>query len=96
MSHPTKSRSKRNLVPLAKLLITITKEVVKIMIGERKSNKLHSFSLSATRVKRRILNMSHDGLEQIVGHVNTSPFYAIQLDESIDTAGLPHLSLFIP
>ena len=39
--------------------------------------------------------MSHDILEQIVSQVNTSPFYAIQLDESADIAGLPQLSLCI-
>ena len=39
--------------------------------------------------------MSNDVLEQIIGQVNTSPFYAIQLDESTDIAGLPQLSLFI-
>ena len=39
--------------------------------------------------------MSHDVLEQIIGHVNTSPFYLIRLDESTDIADLPQLSLFI-
>ena len=39
--------------------------------------------------------MSHDVLEQIVGYVNTSPLYAIQLDESADIAGLSQLSPFI-
>ena len=58
------------------------------MIGERESNIFDS-------VKRRILDMSHDILEQIIGQVNTSPFYAIQLDESTDIAGLLQLSLFI-
>ena len=38
---------------------------------------------------------AHDVLEQIVSQVNASPFYAIQLDESTDIAGLPQLSLFI-
>ena len=73
----------------------VMKDVVKIMIGERESKIFDSVSLSATTVKRRILDMSHDVLEQIIGQVNTSPFYAIQLDESTDIAGLPQLSLFI-
>ena len=51
------------------------------MIGERESKILDSVSLSATTVKPRILGMSHDVLEQIIGQVNTTPFYAIQLDE---------------
>ena len=40
--------------------------------------------------------MSHEVLKQIVSHVNTSPFYAIQLDKSTDIAGLTQLSLYIP
>ena len=71
------------------------KDVAKIMIGERENNKLDSVSRSALTAKRRILDMSHDILEQIVSQVNTSPFYAIQLNESTDIAGLPQLSLFI-
>ena len=78
-----------------KLLMPVLKDVVKIMIGERESKILDSVSLSATTVKRWILDMSHDVLEQIIGHVNTSPFYLIQLDESTDIADLPQLSLFI-
>ena len=78
-----------------KLSMPVMKDVIKIMIGERESKILDSISLSATTVKRRILDMSHDVLEQIIGQVNTSPFYAIQLDESTDIAGLPQLSLFI-
>ena len=42
------------------------KDVVKIMVGERESKELDSVSLSATTVKRRIVNMSHYVLEQIV------------------------------
>ena len=73
----------------------VMKDVVKIMIGERESKKLDSVALSATTLKRRILDMSYDVLQQIVSQVNASPFYAIQLDESTDIAGLPQLSLFI-
>ena len=43
------------------------------MIGERENKILNSVSLSATTVKRRILDMSHDVLKQIIGQVNTSP-----------------------
>ena len=78
-----------------KLLMPAIKDVVKIMIGERESKIVDSVSLSATTVKRRNLDMSHDVLEQIIGQVNTSSFYAIQLHESTDIAGLPQLSLFI-
>ena len=77
------------------LLMPVMKDFVKIMVGEKESKKLDSVSISATAVKRRIVDMSHDVLEQIVSQVNASPFYAIQLDESTDIAGLPQLSLII-
>ena len=78
-----------------KLLIPIMKDVVKVMIGENERKKLDSVSLFAATVKRRILDLSHDVLQQIVSHMNTSSFYAIQLNESPDIAGLLQLSLFI-
>ena len=77
-----------------KLLTPEMKDVVKI-IGERESKKLDLVSLPATIAKRRILDMSHDVLEQIVSNVNTSPFYTFQLDEFTDIAGLAQLSPFI-
>ena len=78
-----------------KLLMPVMKDVIKVMIEKRESKKLNSVSPSATTMKRRILDMSHDVLEQIVGHVSTSPLYAIQLDESTDIAGPSQLSPFI-
>ena len=77
------------------LLMPVMKEVVKIMIGEKESKKLNAVSLSNNTVKRRIVDMSDDVLEQILIQVKESPFYSIQLDESTDIAGLPQLSVFI-
>ena len=68
----------------------VMKDEIKIMIGETESKILDSVSLSAITVKQRILDMSHDVLKQIIGQVNTSPFYEIQ-----DIVGLPQQSLFI-
>ena len=70
-------------------------DVVKIMIGENERKKLNSVSLFATTAKRRILDLSHDVLKQIVSHMNTFPFCATRLNESTDIAGLTQLSLFI-
>ena len=70
------------------------KEVVKIMIVEKKCKKLDAVSLSNNIVKRRIADMSNDVLQQIVHQVKKS-LYSIQLDESPDIVGLPHLFLFI-
>ena len=71
------------------------KDVVKKWLEKGKAKKLDSVSLSATSEKRRIVDKSHDVLEQIVSQVNASPFYTIQLDEFIDISGLPHYCSFL-
>ena len=77
------------------LLMLVMKEIVKIMIGEKKSKNLNAISFSNSTEKRRIADMSDDVLEQILTHVEESSFYSIQLDESTDIAGLSQLSVFI-
>ena len=78
-------------------LMTVMKEVVKIMIGEKESKKLNAVSLSNRTLKRGTVDMSHDVLEQILIHVKESSFYSIQLelDECTDITGLPQLSVII-
>ena len=78
-----------------KLILRVMKKMVKIMIGEKESEKLNALSLSNNIVKRRIEVMSGDVLNQIVNQAKASLFYAIQLDESTDVAGFPQLSVFI-
>ena len=51
------------------LILSVMKEVVKVMIGHRESEKLNSISLSDNTVKRRIEDMSSDVLNQIVKRV---------------------------
>ena len=55
----------------------VLKEVVKIMIGAIESKKLNAFSLSNSTVKRRIVDISDDVVEQILTPVKESPFYSI-------------------
>ena len=47
-----------------KLILPVMKTVVKIMIGEKESEKLNALSLSNNTVKRRIEDMSGDVLNQ--------------------------------
>ena len=68
----------------AKHLLSVIKEVVTLMCGEKEAKKLNSLSLSNDTVKRRIQEMSHDVLVQVLERVKESPFFAIQLDESTD------------
>ena len=77
------------------VIMPVAKEIVEIMIGEKERKLLNRIPLSASTVKRRISDMSNDVLKQTVSQVNASPFYAIQLDKSIDIAGLPQLLAFV-
>ena len=77
------------------LLMYVIKAVVKTTIVEKESKKLDSVSLSNNAVKRSIVDMSNDVLEQMLNEVKNSPLYSIQLDESTDVAGLSQLSVFI-
>ena len=56
------------------LLMPVMKEVVKIMISDKKSKKLNAVLLSNSTVKRRIVDMSDDVLEQILTDVKELPF----------------------
>ena len=55
----------------------VIKEVVKIMIGQKESKKLDFVFLSIITVKKRIVDMSNDILEQMLNEVKNSPPYLI-------------------
>ena len=78
-----------------KLILPVMKKVVKIMIGEKESEKLNALTLSNNTVKRQIEDMSGDVFNKIVNQAKASHFYAIQLDESTDVAGFLQQSVFI-
>jgi zinc finger BED domain-containing protein 5/7/8/9 len=77
------------------LILPVMKEVVRIMIGDKEVKKLEPLSISNNTVKRRIVDMSEDVLEQIVEKVNLSPYFSIQLDESTDIASQAQLLVYI-
>ena len=73
----------------------VVKDVGQIMVGIKERKKLVAISLSASTVKRRIIDRCNDVLEQIKSQVKASSFVAMQLNESTDIAGLPQFSDFI-
>ena len=48
-----------------KFILPVMKKVVKIMIGEKESEKLNALSLSNNSVKRQIEDMSGDALTKL-------------------------------
>ncbi|KAI6661442.1 Zinc finger BED domain-containing protein 5-like [Oopsacas minuta] len=71
------------------------KQVVVTMLGQTESKKLMVLSLSNDTLRKRIVGMSEDVLEQILQQVNDSAYYATQPDESLDIASMSQLSVFI-
>jgi len=65
------------------------------VIGEKESKNLDSVLLSHCTVKRRIIDLSVDILEQIVNQVKKSIFYSMHLDECTDIVTQQQLSVFI-
>ena len=69
-------------------------ECTKLVLGETAARKLADVSLSNDTVKTRIQEISTDIKQQIVKKLNSSPLFAIQLDESTDVASLSQLMVF--
>ena len=63
--------------------------------GWRKGKKLDSILLSVSTMKRMIIDMLTNVLEQIISLVNASPFDVMRLDESTNIADLPQSSVYI-
>ena len=68
---------------------------VGILLGESAVSKMMQVSLSNDTVKSRICDMSCNIKSQLLAKVKASPFFAIQLDESVDVEYLSQLLVFV-
>lgn len=59
------------------------------------AKQLNLISLSNNTVKRRINVMAENVFQELICRVRASHFYAIQIDESTNIAGMPNLLTFI-
>src|SRR5260370_797871 len=70
-------------------------ETVKLVCDDGEAKKLEqTVSLSNNTIKRRIEEMSEDILDQVIADMKSSPYFAIQLDESTDVASCCQLTVF--
>ena len=61
--------------------------MVKLVLGENCVKKIEQISLSDNTVKRRIVHsMSLDVKQQVINEIKSSPFFALQVEESTDVA----------
>ncbi|XP_064420082.1 zinc finger BED domain-containing protein 5-like [Latimeria chalumnae] len=77
------------------LLLPAAADIVSTMLGEKAQKLIQLVPLSNNTVSRRIDDMANDVLTQLVNRVISSQYFALQLDESTDVAGLAHLLVYV-
>lgn len=77
------------------LVLPAALDMVGTMLEEKAKKTIQSIPSSNNTVSRRINAMSENVLQQLLQHVCHSEFYTIQLDESMDVAGLAHLLIYV-
>ena len=67
-------------------------ESVKLMLGEKASQTMKQISLSNDTIKSRI----HENIKsKVISKINSSPVFALQLDETTDVSNLSQLLVYI-
>ncbi|XP_070797156.1 SCAN domain-containing protein 3-like [Pituophis catenifer annectens] len=66
------------------LILPSTKDICRELLGEAAVKKVANVPLSASTVTRRIDEIAEDIETQLLERINTSPWYALQVDESTD------------
>lgn len=69
-------------------------EIVRLVLGEKASNKMKLISMFNDTIKTRVDKMSGNIKGQVVSNILPSPFFALQLDESTDVANISQLLVF--
>ena len=70
-------------------------ESVKLMLGEKAFQTMKRISLSNDTIKSRIHEMSENIKSKVISKINSSPVFALQLDETTDVANLSQLLVYI-
>ena len=76
------------------LILPTAADMAGTMLGEKAQKTTQTMSSSNT-VSRHISDMAGDVLKQLLLHIQASEFYALQLDESTDVAGLAQLLVYL-
>ncbi len=65
------------------------------MFGDNFAQQISNIPLSNGTVSCRISDMASDSKEQLLANIMQSQYYALQLDETTDVAGLAHLLTYV-
>ncbi len=77
------------------LIVPAATDMVGTMLGEKAKKTIQTMPSSNDTVSRSISDMAEDVLNQLLHRVRASEFYALQLDESTDVAGLAHVLVYV-
>lgn len=77
------------------LIVPAAMDMAEKMLGEKAKRTFQKMPSSDNTVSRRISDMSADVLSQLLCRIHASEFYALQLDESTDVAGLAQLLVYV-
>ena len=71
-------------------------ESVKLVLGKKASQTMKQISLSSNdRIKSRIHEMSDNIKSKVLSKIDSSPVFALQLDESTDVSNLSQLLVYV-
>ncbi len=77
------------------LILPSTKDICRELLGEDAVKKIAQVPLSASTVTRRIEEIAEDIETQLLERINTSPWYALQVDESTDVDNKAILLVYV-
>ncbi|XP_041840400.1 SCAN domain-containing protein 3-like [Melanotaenia boesemani] len=78
------AKSKKPFTIGEELILPATKDICRELLGEAAVKKIAQVPLSASTISRRIEEIAEDIETQLLERINTSPWYALQVDESTD------------
>lgn len=77
------------------LILPAAADIAGVMLGEKARKTVQMMPSSDNTVSRRIADKAEDVLKQPLLRIKASEFYALQIDESADTAGLAQLLVYV-
>ena len=91
--HVAKTKKPHNIGET--LLKPCVLESVKLVLGEKASQTMKQISLSNDTIKSRIHEMSDNIKSKVLSKIDSSPVFALQLDESTDISNLSQLLVYV-
>ena len=92
-SHVAKTKKPHNIGET--LLKRCILESVKLVLGEKASQTMKQISLSNDTIKSRIHKMSDNIKSKVLSKIDSSPVFALQLDESTGISNLSQLLVYV-